>query len=135
MNEAGVYGNPGSRDAEVTVVRAIYEAFARRDVEAALGHIAEDITFLPQGTATLTGRTAEYHGHEGVREYFRDAARVWEDLTLHADDIRAAVGGVVVFGHVEARTDGVPMHRRVIWTWQIRDGCAVSMRGNDLGGA
>jgi ketosteroid isomerase-like protein len=129
------YGNPGGRDVEVEVVRAIYDAFARRDVEAALASIATDFAFFPQGTAQQTGRTAAYVGHAGVRAYFRDAAQVWEDLTLHADDIRAAAGGVVVFGHVVGRVDGRRVERRVIWTWQIRDGRAVAMRVNDLGAA
>jgi ketosteroid isomerase-like protein len=129
------YGNPSGREVEVEVVRAIYEAFERRDVEAALAYIAEDIAFLPQGTAQQTGRTAAYVGHDGVRDYFRDAEQVWEDLTLHADDIRAAAGGVVVFGHVDGRVDGRRLERRVIWTWQIREGRAVAMQVNDLGQA
>ena len=135
MDRSDAYGNPGGRDVEVATVRAIYDAFAHRDVEAALAFIATDIEFLPQGTAALAGRTVAYRGHDGVREYFRDAARVWDDLTLHAHDIRAATGSVVVFGHVDGRVAGEPVERRVIWTWQVRDGCAVSMRVSDLGEA
>jgi ketosteroid isomerase-like protein len=129
------YGNHGGLQAELTVVGAIYEAFARRDVEAALAHIAEDIEFLPRGTAELTGRTEPYRGHHGVREYFADAARVWDDLTLHADDMRVVLGSVVVFGHVDGLVGGRPVRRRVIWNWQVRDGKASGLRINDLGEA
>lgn len=128
----GGYGNPGRRG-EVEVIRAIYDAFERRDVEAALELISEDVSFLPHGTAALTGRVEPYHGHAGVRQYFSDAARVWEELTLHAGDIRGAAGGVVVFGRVTGVADGERVSRRVIWTWQVRDGKAAALRVNDLG--
>lgn len=133
--EPGLYGTPGQVQREVGTVKAIYEAFARRDVEAALEHVAEDCEFDLPGTASLTGRVSPYRGPEGVREYFSDAQRVWTDLTLHANDIRASAGGVAVFGHVEGFVGGQPVRRRVLWLWQVRDGKAVHVRANDLGEA
>lgn len=118
---------------EVATVCAIYEAFARRDVEAALEHIAEDCELHVPGTARLTGRSGPYRGPDGVRQYFADAERVWTELTLHADDIRAASDGVVVFGHVEGHDGNSSVRRRVLWVWQLRAGKAVRVRANDLG--
>jgi ketosteroid isomerase-like protein len=132
-DEPGGYGKPGRVEDEVATVRAIYEAFSRRDVEAALGHIAPDCELEVPGTAELTGQPGPYRGPDGVRQYFADAERVWTELTLHADDVRAASNGVVVFGHVEARAGGQAVHRRVVWLWQMRDGKAVRVRANDLG--
>lgn len=134
-HEYDEYGNPGARDGDVAIVRAIYDAFARNDVEGALAHVAEDIEWLPSGTASRVGRSEPYVGHDGVREYFADAARVWDDLTLFADDIRAAATSIVVFGHVEGRSGGEPVRRSVIWTWRLRDGKAVSLRVHDMGEA
>ena len=85
----------------MATVRAIYDAFARRDIEATIPHVADDCVIDLPGTAQLAGRTEPYRGPEGLRHYFADAERVWSKLTLHADDIRAAANGVVVFGHVE----------------------------------
>jgi ketosteroid isomerase-like protein len=133
----GQYGNPSARQAEVDVVRAVYAAFARRDLEAALEHLAEGVEFVPAGTASLIGRSAPYTGHDGVREYFADAARMWDDLTLHADDFRVSVGSVVVFGRIEgvvART-GERFEASAVWVWQVRDGKATSMRATSLGAA
>jgi ketosteroid isomerase-like protein len=127
------YGNPGAAEADVAAVRAIYAAFATRDIEAALAHVADDVLLEPSGTARLTGRTEPYRGHDGVREYFADAGRVWDELTLHAEDVRAAVGSVVVFGRAEGRVNGEPVRRRVVWTWRLREGKAVWMRANDVG--
>ena len=130
----GAYGNPGNLDAEVAAVAAMYDAFARRDVEAALVHVHEDVEFTPSGTATLTGRPGPYRGKDGIREYFADASRVWQELTIKAEDVRAAAGGVIVFGHIEGiAADGERVRRRVLWTWQLRDGLAISMRASDLG--
>lgn len=135
MNDAepGLYGTPGSVDREVAAVRAVYEAFARRDVEAALEHIGEECEFHVPGTAALTGRPGPYLGPEGVRQYFVDAARVWTELTLNADDVRAASDGVVVFGHVDGRVGDDRVRRRVLWVWKLRDGKAIHVRANDLG--
>lgn len=131
--EPGFYGTPGHVDREVATVRAIYDAFARRDVEGMLEHVADDCEMEVPGTAQLTGRTEPYRGPDGVRQYFADAARVWSELTLYAEDIRAAADGVVVFGHVEAESNGQRICRRVIWVWQLRSGKAVRVSANDLG--
>ena len=118
---------------EVATVRAIYDAFARRDVEGMLQHVAEDCELDLPGTAQAVGRTEPYLGPSGVREYFADAEQVWSSLTLHADDIRASAGGVAVFGHIDAEIGGDTVRRRVLWLWQLRDGEAVKVRANDLG--
>jgi ketosteroid isomerase-like protein len=120
---------------ELRTVRAIYDAFERHDVEAALAYVAEDMEFDPSGTKALVGREPPYRGPDGLREYFADAARAWDDLTLRADDVRAAAGSVVVFGHAEGRVDGEPVRRRVLWTWKVRDGKVFSMHATDLGDA
>ena len=127
------YGNTGAHPEAVAPIRAIYDAFARRDLEGALLHVAEDVVFEASGTAKLTGRTEPYRGHAGLHEYFADAGRVWDELTLHAEDVRATLGSVVVFGRAEGCVNGEPVCRRVVWTWRLRDGKAVSMRANDLG--
>jgi ketosteroid isomerase-like protein len=135
--EAGFsYGAPAGAAAEVAVVRAIYDAFARRDLDAALAHVDEDFELLPAGTARLLGRTEPYRGPDGLRQYLGDTDRVWRELALEADDIRAVAGSVVVFGRVR----GIPaasqdvIERRVLWTWKLRDGKAVWLGVNDFGG-
>ena len=122
------YGNPAGRRAEIATVRAIYEAFARRDVEGALAHIDEAVEFRPTGTQSRAGREEPYRGHDGVRQYFADAAEIWDDLTLHAEDFRAVAGGVVVFGRVEGTSREGPLRAPAVWIWRVRNGKATSMR-------
>ena len=133
MSAEGRYGNPGNVATEVEVVQAIYAAFARRDLGAMTALVCEDVVLHLQGTGRLTGRDGPYVGHEGVREYFADVDAVWEHLELHAEDVRAVAGSVVVFGHARGRTGGGEMTRRVVWTWLLRDGRAASVRADDLG--
>ena len=131
------YGAPSGARGEVEVVRALYDAFARRDLDALLNHVADDFELLPTGTAKLVGRASPYVGRAGVREYFEDASRAWSQLEILADDLRAVAGSVVVFGRVRGVPAGttVPIERRVLWTWRLREGHVVFLGVNDLGGA
>jgi ketosteroid isomerase-like protein len=133
MTREFVYGNAHGESEEVATVRAIYDAFARRDVETALAYLSEDCEFVPAGTSEIINRQEPYVGHDGVREYFADAARVWDELTLYADSIRSADSGVVVFGRAIGRAGDEQVQRRVVWTWRVHDGRAVAMRVSILG--
>jgi ketosteroid isomerase-like protein len=122
------YGNPAGVTSDIEVVRAIYAAFAARDLDGAVALLSEDCELHLRGTAALIGRTEPYRGHEGMREYYADVQRTWEDLVLFAHDFRAIPGAVVVMGHVEGRIGGEPVRRRAVWTWKVRGGKAVEVR-------
>jgi ketosteroid isomerase-like protein len=127
------YGNPAGLTDEAAVVRAIYDAFARRDVEAVIALTSPDCVLDFRGTGRVTGRTEPYRGHDGVREYFADVARVWEELVLHPDDLRVIPGAVIVIGHITGRHHGVDEHRASMWTWHVADGRATSVNVSELG--
>ena len=129
------YGNPGNRTEDLDVVRAIYAAFAARDLEGALDFIAPDCEIHLEATSRAVGRSEPYRGHDGLREYFADVERGWNELELHADDYRTVPGSVVVMGHVTAHDGTQAIRRRVLWTWKLRDGRALTVRVSDLGAA
>jgi ketosteroid isomerase-like protein len=133
MPRPDYYGNPAGRTQDIEVARAIYDAFNARDVEAALPFVAEDAELDLKGTATVIGRPDPYRGHDGLREYFADVARTWDELTIHAEDFRAIPGAVIVMGHVTARLQGEPAGRRAVWTWKVSDGRATHVRVADMG--
>jgi ketosteroid isomerase-like protein len=114
-------------------VRAIYTAFARRDVDGALQHLASDCELHLEVTARLVGQPEPYRGHAGMRQYFADVAQVWEELVLHADDFRLIPGSVIVIGHVTGRRGGEAIRRAAVWTWKLRDGKATMVRASDMG--
>ena len=129
------YGNPAGVTSDIDVVRGIYSAFAARDLEGALALLSNDCELHLRGTQSRVGRTEPYRGHDGMREYYADVERTWEDLRLFAEDFRAIPGAVVVMGHVEGRVDGEPVRRSAIWTWKVRDGKATEVRVADVGPA
>ena len=128
------YGMVDDAVPDAVIVQTIYDAFARRDLDAALEHVAADAEFAIPVTARVMGRSTPYIGHEGVRQYFADADAVWDDFEIRADDIRATPGAVVVFGHVRGRIGAERIRRDIVWTWRLEDGLAVSLRVNDLSG-
>lgn len=127
------YGNPAGVTRDIDAVRAIYAAFAARDIEAAIARLSTDCELHLRGTAALIGRTEPYRGHDGMREYFADVQDTWEDLVLFAEDFRAIPGAVVVMGHVEGKIGGEPIRRTAVWTWKVKDGKATEVRVADTG--
>ena len=133
MARPDYYGNPAGLTDEADVVRAIYEAFARRDVETLVGYLSPDCELDLAGTSRLAGHVGPYRGHDGMREYFRDVERVWDELVLHTEDIRVIPGSVIVIGHITGRRQGLDVKRSAVWTWRVRDGRATSVKVADLG--
>lgn len=129
------YGNPAGVTSDIDVVRGIYAAFAARDIEAATKLLSPDCELHLRGTQNLIGREEPYRGHAGMREYYDDVERTWDELTLFANDFRAIPGAVVVMGHVEGKLNGEPVRRGAVWTWKVQAGKATEVRVADLGPA
>jgi ketosteroid isomerase-like protein len=129
------YGNPASLTEDVDVVRAIYAAFAARDLEGALDFVAPECEIHLEGTARAAGRTGPYRGHQGLRQYFADVEQVWHELELHADDFRTIPGSVIVMGTVTGLSGAERITRRAMWSWRLREARAVLIRVSDLGAA
>ena len=106
---------------EIEVVRAVFWAFAERDVEGVLAHAHEDIVFSPV-TADYAGRTEPYVGHDGMREYFRDVAEVWDDLRLTPTEFRQVGHTVLVTGKVSARSPARLIAGSSGWIFRVREG-------------
>jgi ketosteroid isomerase-like protein len=108
----------------VTVVRAVFAAFAERDVERVLDLIDPEVEFTPV-TADFARRTEPYRGHEGIREYFRDVALIWEDLRLTPRAFRKMGDSILVTGRVNARSAARIVDGSTGWVWRVRDGRVV----------
>jgi uncharacterized protein len=110
----------------VTIVRRMYEAFSVWDIEAMVALASPDMEFFPQVTASLIKRTEPYRGHEGLRNYFEDARRVWRHLEIIPHEYRDLGERVLVFGRVYARGEGGYISDSpAAWLWRI-DGDLIS---------
>jgi ketosteroid isomerase-like protein len=106
------------------IVRRLFEAFSRRDLGAVTGLCAPDVEFVPM-TLTLLARDEPYRGPEGMREYFEDVARMWQELRVEPDTYYEIGDRVVALGRVYAWGVGRVIDAPVGWVWRVGGGRVV----------
>jgi ketosteroid isomerase-like protein len=124
-------------EAQLALVRAAFDAFARRDLAALQELCAADVRFVSQ-TARVGGAGEDYRGHQGLRYYFGDTEDVWETLTLTPEVVRAHDGDpdvVIVTGRVQAWGSGRVVDGSASWLFRVRDGLISEIRSYDRPGA
>jgi uncharacterized protein len=112
---------------DIEVVKAAFAAFAARDLDAVLALAAPDVEFLAV-TGEHAGRTQPYRGHDGMRQYFRDVASVWEELRLSPREFRGSGDMILVTGRVSARSRSRTVSGSTGWIWRVRDGKIAYVR-------
>jgi ketosteroid isomerase-like protein len=119
-----------------TKFRAGWEAVNREDIPAVLDLLDPDIVW-DMSCGFLDGPV--YHGHAGVRQFFADVAKLWDEFRLEATRIVERPNGVAVLGHWAARGKGsdAPVQSPGGWYWRLNEhGKAELMRfHNDPQGA
>jgi ketosteroid isomerase-like protein len=106
----------------VDIVRRAFAAFEQRDLEALIAVCSAEIVFEPV-TARIAAGGEPYRGHEGMRRYLEDVARVWQELRPAPDEFREGEGGIVVAtGRVYAWGVGRVIDSPAGWLWRVRDG-------------
>jgi ketosteroid isomerase-like protein len=106
----------------VDIVRRAFAAFEARDPELIVAIARPDIVFEPI-TARIAAGGEPYRGHDGLREYFKDVARVWQELRPTPDTFYEREGGLVVAtGRVYAWGAGRVVDAPAGWLWRVRDG-------------
>jgi len=114
-------------ESDIEVVRAVFAAFTARDVEGVLVHSSPDVEFSSV-TGEHAGRTDPYLGHDGLRQYFRDLAEVWDELRIVPRDFRQNGDRILVTGRVSARSPARIVAGSTGWIWRISDGLVVYAR-------
>ena len=109
------------------VVRALFDAFARRDADGLCAVCAEDVVFHAV-TGRLTHQGEPYRGHDGLRRYLRDAARVWEEVSPEPHHVEVRGDVVVVTGRIYAWGEGRVIDQAAGWTFILRNGLIARAR-------
>jgi ketosteroid isomerase-like protein len=116
----------------VEIVRRVFEAEARGDVETVLSlydpEIESDNTRSP--VADFTGSVGRvYRGREAVQQGFREWYEAWEEVQSDVEELIDAGGDhvVSVFTYrARGRTSGVEVkYPHMAGAWTIRNGKAV----------
>ena len=81
----------------VELVRALTEAWQRGDQEQTFDFVAEDVEWDATGVRELIPDIAgTYHGHDGIRAYWRRWLSAWRDLRFEIQDVLDAGDDVVL---------------------------------------
>ncbi|MGH2965348.1 MAG: nuclear transport factor 2 family protein [Solirubrobacterales bacterium] len=83
--------------ANVEIVRTLAEGFQRRQHEEAFELYDPEIEWDSSRLKdTIPDIAGVYHGHEGVRDYWRNWLSAWSDLEFEIQDVLDADGDVVL---------------------------------------
>jgi ketosteroid isomerase-like protein len=114
-------------DTDIDIVRALFDAFARRDITRVEELISEDMEFHAV-TAEMAGREGPYRGHAGMELYFADVDETWEEINLTPTDFEEVGDLILVTGRVWARGSGRVVDSSTGWLFEVRDGKLVWAR-------
>lgn len=105
------------------MVQRLFEAFNRRDIEAALALCHPEVEFLPV-TAQLANQNQPYVGHAGMRRYFEHVERTWDDLRVTASEFHGDRDSeFIVVGRVVARSKERGLRDMPAgWVCRLKDG-------------
>jgi ketosteroid isomerase-like protein len=111
----------------VELVRQVYEAAARRDAETVFKLYDPDVELDASrlGVAGLAGGGGGFaHGHDGLRNFFREWHEAWGDIQYDYDELIDVGEQVVsvVTRHGRGRASGIEVEMPAALIWTIRDG-------------
>jgi ketosteroid isomerase-like protein len=113
----------------VEIVREIYDAVARRDAPSAFAVYAEDIVWEVSARRAIVMDRA-YHGHEGVRRFWRDALLAFGEVDLLVEELIDAGDRVIALIQEReiGRSSGVPVEASHAAIWTLAEGKVVRMQ-------
>jgi anti-sigma regulatory factor (Ser/Thr protein kinase)/ketosteroid isomerase-like protein len=109
-----------SPEANLAVIRSVFDAFDRWDVEALLERVDQGVIFEPLSTP-VRGRTP-YLGRDGLRSYFRDLQETWDEFKITMHDLRHRGQYVVALGRIRAVAGEFAADEPAGIVWRLRDG-------------
>jgi ketosteroid isomerase-like protein len=108
----------------VEIVRGIYDAFARRDNVTPFEVYAEDIVWdYSNAQRSRLGPKPVYHGHEGVREAWRDGLSAFSEFNFEVEELTDAGDQVlaVIRERDVGRASGAPVEASHSAVWTLAD--------------
>ena len=105
----------------VNTVRGVYDAYLRDDPDAAFAAIDPDVEW--DSRHHPDGRV--YHGHDGVREFFRDWLALWESTYSRPEKFLDAGDRVVVLTVETTKAGGLEVTEQHAEIYTLRDGKIV----------
>lgn len=121
-------GPDGGRTPAEDLVRALFDAFNRRDLDGVLSMLHDEVVFEPVSGAVMNDGEP-YRGHEGMGRYFEHVQTHWRELQVQPVQIRVAGHAVVALGHVSGEGAGGPLQAApATWFFKLRDGLVAQIQ-------
>ena len=100
----------------VELTRRVFDAFVRRDRDAFVAFHDPDCEIQP----LLAAVGGNYHGHDGVREWWEDLFGAFPDFSFRVDEVRElgdrTLGAARISGHgAHGMDSSAPMIEQVSW--------------------
>jgi ketosteroid isomerase-like protein len=117
--------------ANVDVVRRIYDAAARRDDLIPFEVYAEDIIWdISNSRRALLAMKPVYHGHDGVRQYWRENISVFGGVDFEVEELIDAGDQVlaVIREREVGRASGVPVETTHLALYTLTGGKVIQMQ-------
>jgi ketosteroid isomerase-like protein len=113
---------------DVVVVRALFDAFAGRDLDAGAACVHEDVEIRPALVGGPEGTV--YRGRDGQRQFWEDIDAAWAEFRIEPGEFRDLGGQVLVLGRAFARGRGsdISLNQAAAWLAEIRDGQVLRFR-------
>ena len=107
----------------VEIIAELYEALARRDLPAIMDLIDPEIIVSQTGQLPWGG---EYHGFEGVQQFFTELYRSIESQ-LAVEEFVDAGDKVIVIGSTRGRVraTGAQFNIRAVHIWRVKGGRGI----------
>ena len=110
----------------VELLKRAREAFSRRDFDALLPLISDEMELHPAIGGAFVGATT-YTGREGMRRYWEDIMEVIEDFQFEAVSFSVWRDYLIVPNRISGHgtTSGIDINAEMTFIWRIRDGQLV----------
>ena len=117
--------------ANVDAVRRLYEAAARRDDVIPFEVYAEDIIWdISNSRRALLAMKPIYHGHEGVRQYWRETTSAFGEIDFEVEELIDAGEQVlaVIREREVGRASGAPVEATHLAVYTLSGGKVTQLQ-------
>jgi ketosteroid isomerase-like protein len=112
----------------VDAVKALFAAFANRDLDAAASVLDHEVEIRPGLVGGLEGTV--YRGLSGNEQFWTDIDATWVKFRIEPHEFRDLGGRVLVLGQAFARgrESGISLDQPSAWVAEVRDGKILRFR-------
>lgn len=117
----------------IDVIKESYAAFKRRDLQAVLDKLSEDVTWGMMGRPEDVPMAGVRHGKAGAADFFRIMSETVDMTSFEPQTFLAAEDKVFVWGHWSwtMRSTGISGENEWLHVFTFKDGKCISWRGHN----